>query len=166
MLTYTFEDRGKKTYYQYLYEKIREDILEGKLKEGTRLPSKRSFAKHLGLSVMTIESAYAQLLVEGYVFSLEKRGYFVADISKQGPFPVSRQAEMEIVVETGEKKEEEPFLDFSSNQVSREDFPMSAWARLMRQIRMGRSCRPEIIRDRKCCAIRSRFICTVSGEWK
>ena len=29
MLTYTFENRGKKSYYQYLYEQMKEDILEG-----------------------------------------------------------------------------------------------------------------------------------------
>ena len=49
MLTYTFENRGKKSYYQYLYEQMKEDILAGKLAAGTKLPSKRSFAKHLNL---------------------------------------------------------------------------------------------------------------------
>lgn len=34
MLTYTFEERGEKPYYQYLYEVLKEDIEEGRLKEG------------------------------------------------------------------------------------------------------------------------------------
>lgn len=135
MLTYTFEGKGKKTYYQYLYEKIRDDILSGKLETGMRLPSKRSLAKHLGLSVMTIESAYGQLLVEGYIFSVEKKGYYVADISRQGQFlqrePYQTKSETE---EKAGEEQEEVFLDFSSNQVSREHFPMSAWSRLMRRI--------------------------------
>ena len=143
MLTYTFEEKGKKTYYQYLYERIRDDILEGKLIAGTRLPSKRSFAKHLGLSVMTIESAYAQLLVEGYLFSVEKKGYYVADISKQGQFPIKRPYQIESQDGLGrrekaqgkdQEQQEELFMDFSSNQVSREHFPMSAWSRLMRHV--------------------------------
>ena len=87
MLTYTFENRGKKSYYQYLYEQMKEDILEGKLAAGTKLPSKRSFAKHLNLSVMTIENAYGQLLVEGYITSVEKKGYYVADITGQVQIP-------------------------------------------------------------------------------
>ena len=69
MLTYTFEERGEKPYYQYLYEVLKEDIEEGRLKEGEHLPSKRAFAKQLGLSVMTIASAYEQLLVEGYIYA-------------------------------------------------------------------------------------------------
>ena len=47
MLTYTFEERGEKPYYQYLYEVLKEDIEEGRLKEGEHLPSKRAFAKQL-----------------------------------------------------------------------------------------------------------------------
>ena len=80
MLTYTFENRGKKSYYQYLYEQMKEDILEGKLAAGTKLPSKRSFAKHLNRSVMTIENAYGQLLVEGYITSEEKKGYYAGPL--------------------------------------------------------------------------------------
>ena len=157
MLTYTFEGRGKKTYYQYLYERIRDDILSGQLAAGTKLPSKRSFAKHLGLSVMTIESAYAQLMVEGYITSVEKKGYYVADISKQGQFlqkgpdQIGESAEdreekngrsaedRKADKAAGRKESESPggeafFVDFASNQVSREHFPMSTWSKLMRRV--------------------------------
>ena len=44
---------------------IREDILTGKITPGTKLPSKRSFAENLGVSVITVENAYAQLVSEG-----------------------------------------------------------------------------------------------------
>ena len=80
MLTYTFEQRNDKPYYQYLYECIKEDIEKGNLTEGAKLPSKRAFAKQLGLSVMTIASAYEQLLVEGYIVAEEKKGYYVAAV--------------------------------------------------------------------------------------
>ena len=42
------------------------DILNGTLAAGDKLPSKRSFAKHLNISTITIENAYAQLQAEGY----------------------------------------------------------------------------------------------------
>lgn len=42
MLTYDLERRGKLARYDYLYRCIREDILEGKLRAGERLPSKRT----------------------------------------------------------------------------------------------------------------------------
>ena len=35
-----------------------------KLRAGEKLPSKRSFAKNLGVSTITVESAYAQLVAE------------------------------------------------------------------------------------------------------
>ena len=64
MLTYSFEDRKGKSKFEYLYEQIREDILKGTLKPGEKLPSKRALAEHLGISVITVEGAYGQLLDE------------------------------------------------------------------------------------------------------
>ena len=58
MLTYSFEDIGDTSMYEYLYRCIREDILAGRLAAGTKLPSKPSFAKHLSVSVITVENAY------------------------------------------------------------------------------------------------------------
>ena len=83
MLTYDFEKRGKMSLYEYLYNCIKNDILSGKIKAGEKLPSKRTMAKNHSISVITVENAYAQLLVEGYIFSKEKRGYFASEISGQ-----------------------------------------------------------------------------------
>ena len=74
MLTYPMEDRGGLPLYEYLYRRIREDILSGALPAGTRLPSKRALAEHLRVSVMTVETAYAQLAAEGYLESRPRRG--------------------------------------------------------------------------------------------
>lgn len=139
MLTYTFENRGKKSYYQHLYEQIREDILSERLPAETKLPSKRSFAKHLGLSVMTIESAYEQLMVEGYIYSREKRGYYVSDISKHNQFLQKQpyqilEKEEEKQEENSGRKAEEPFMDFTSNRVNLDHFPMATWSKLMRKV--------------------------------
>ena len=56
MLTYNLSKRGKTPIYEYLYKCIRDDILMGRIKAGDKLPSKRSFAKHLGVSVITVEN--------------------------------------------------------------------------------------------------------------
>ena len=77
MLTYDLTARGKKNMYEYLYEAMKADILSGRLTAGEKLPSKRSFAEHLQVSVKTVENTYEQLLLEGYIRSEEKRGYFV-----------------------------------------------------------------------------------------
>lgn len=74
MLTYDLDKRGNKTMYEYLYELIKEDISDGKLKAGEKLPSKRGLSQHLQISVKTVENAYEQLLLEGYIRSEEKEG--------------------------------------------------------------------------------------------
>lgn len=77
MLTYSFTEIGSDTLYHHLYECIKNDIIKGTLKENDSLPSKRSFAKNLGISVITVENAYAQLMAEGYIYSVPKKGFFV-----------------------------------------------------------------------------------------
>ena len=74
MLTYSFAEKGSEPLYLYLYRCIKNDIIQGNLKPGERLPSKRAFSKNLGISVITIENAYEQLLSEGYIYSQPKRG--------------------------------------------------------------------------------------------
>ena len=69
MLTYSFTNLKNESLYTHLYQCIRQDIVDGKLISGEKLPSKRSFAKNLGVSTITIENAYAQLLSEGYIYS-------------------------------------------------------------------------------------------------
>ena len=64
MLTYSFENIASESMYEHLYRCIKQDILQKKLRAGEKLPSKRSFAKNLGVSTITVESAYAQLVAE------------------------------------------------------------------------------------------------------
>ena len=128
MLTYSFSKIGSESLYMYLYKCIREDILTGKITPGTKLPSKRSFAENLGVSVITVENAYAQLVSEGYVYALPKKGFFAANLEKS----------------TAPQKKESPrtqmpvppkyFADFSSSRTDPQNFPFATWAKLMREI--------------------------------
>lgn len=76
MLTYSFEDRGGESLYGHLYRCIRRDIESGAIPAHAKLPSKRAFARHLGVSLITVEGAYTQLVAEGYVRSVPRTGYF------------------------------------------------------------------------------------------
>jgi GntR family transcriptional regulator/MocR family aminotransferase len=49
-----------------LYEGLREAVLTGRLRAGTRLPSTRMLASDLGVSRNTVMGAFLQLLAEGY----------------------------------------------------------------------------------------------------
>ena len=113
----------------HLYQCIRQDIVDGKLVSGEKLPSKRSFAKNLGLSTITIENAYAQLLSEGYIYSIPKKGFYVSDFKNNVIKPVRLTTE-NVKLSSGQSD----FLaDFSSNQTRPENFPFSIWAKLMRE---------------------------------
>lgn len=130
MLTYVFE-KGKKTpLYQQLYQKIKEDIIRGKIATGSKLPSKRAFSEHLGISKVTVEAAYAQLIAEGYIYSLEKKGYYAESVSV---VPVAEN-KTEYVI-----REEKYEADIKSNGVSLEYFPFSVWSRLMREVTLNYS---------------------------
>lgn len=130
MLTYPMEEAQSESMYEYLYRRIKQDILEHTLKPGEKLPSKRNFAKNLKVSVITIENAYAQLLVEGYIYSIEKKGYFVADIQEQ-----VLPAKKAVTKPELKKEEAKPlFADFTSNRICREQFPFSIWTKLQREV--------------------------------
>ena len=74
MLTYDLNQRKQHTLYEYLYQCVKQDILDGTLAADSRLPSKRELARHHQVSLKTVENAYEQLLTEGYIYSEEKRG--------------------------------------------------------------------------------------------
>lgn len=80
MLDYNLEQRGEASLYEYIYQQIRDDIVAGRIAAGEHLPSKRAFASHLGISVITIENAYSQLLAEGYICSKPRRGYYACEL--------------------------------------------------------------------------------------
>ena len=135
MLTYTLRKNDKKPLYEQLYTAIKADILNGQLKPGEKLPSKRSLKDHLCSSIITIEAAYAQLADEGYIVSEPKIGYFVQNIAKPAGHT---DVKLPIIIKEHEKavQPEAPmvFADFTSNRADTELFPFSIWARLLRRI--------------------------------
>ena len=52
-----------------------------KVEPGQKLPSKRALAKQLGVSLITVEAAYDQLVAEGYIRSRERCGYYACDLA-------------------------------------------------------------------------------------
>ena len=64
--------------YLHLYHKIKADIVKNAYTYGGKLPSKRTAASIYGVSVITVEHAYALLAEEGYIVSKERSGYYIA----------------------------------------------------------------------------------------
>lgn len=151
MLTYDLNSRGDKSLYEFLYESIRADIESGAIGPLQKLPSKRVLARHLGVSLITVEGAYAQLIAEGYVFSQQRRGYFALDLGPTGApggdvparasdgdgclQDVSRRAQGESFSEVPAGTEGHPVrYDFTGARPVAGVFPYSLWAKTMRQV--------------------------------
>jgi len=79
MKNYTFPVEKSNKMYIDIYEHIKDDILKGVLVKDEKLPSKRVLANNLNVSLNTIINAYDILLLEGYIYSVEKKGYYVSD---------------------------------------------------------------------------------------
>lgn len=64
--------------YEQIVVQMRELILKGILKEGEMLPSIRSLASDLKISVITTKRAYEELEREGFITTVPGKGCFVA----------------------------------------------------------------------------------------
>ena len=130
MLTYVFE-KNDVPLYEQVYQRIKGDIISGNLKPGEKLPSKRTFAHNHGISTITIQNAYDQLASEGYIYTLPRRGYYVADVGELKS--VTRQENISLDI----KMPEQPpcyKVDLSSNRINPDNFPFSVWAQLSRKV--------------------------------
>jgi GntR family transcriptional regulator/MocR family aminotransferase len=77
--------------YRHLFRSLRDDIVGGTLRGGTRLPSTRALASEANVSRKTAEEAYAQLEREGYVERRVGSGTYVCEL----PLPKKRAARLE-----------------------------------------------------------------------
>lgn len=129
MLTYTFNGT-EGPLYKSLYKLIREDIRAGVLKSNEKMPSKRALAEHLGISTITVENAYEQLIEEGYLYAIPKKGYYIADIRDLKAIHAPIHAPRPIPTPQPEIPAQ---YDFTSNSTETETFPFSVWAKIMRE---------------------------------
>ena len=68
--------------YRQLYEQIASDVLSGALASGTPLPPIRTVSKELGVSMITVRSAWEALEHDGYLLTRAGSGCFVAPINE------------------------------------------------------------------------------------
>ena len=64
--------------YEQIKNQIINQIMSDELNEGDSIPSIRSLANDIKISVMTIKKAYDELEYEGYIISVQGKGTFVA----------------------------------------------------------------------------------------
>lgn len=74
--------RSRKPIYEQLTDKVKEMILHGILQTNEQLPSVRTLSQQLTVNPNTIQKAYRELEREGYIYSLQGKGSFVAPMKK------------------------------------------------------------------------------------
>ena len=75
--------RDSRPIYEQVRDGLRRLMVTGMLQSGEKLPSVRQLATELAINPNTIQRAYAELENEGYVYSVNGRGTFVAEAQQQ-----------------------------------------------------------------------------------
>lgn len=119
-----------KPLYIQIYLYIREEIKSGRIKKGSQLPSIRSLAKNLNVSKITIDNAYQQLLVEGYIESKKGSGMYVLEI-EENILPPNKidTIDTSLILKSNNLE-----YDFNYGSIDIESFDLSSWKKLASQI--------------------------------
>ncbi len=156
-MTINLQLHGEKCLYEQIYEHIRQEIKEGRLLTGERLPSTRSLAEYLQVARSTVDTAYDQLVSEGYIEAKPYKGYYVCKMEegiwnaedarlpgRQGSQVGGRQGSQEagqrdrLAVggqEAGQRSRQDNCLqkheiDFSPHAIDMTGFPFSVWKKI------------------------------------
>lgn len=113
--------------YVQLYQFIKDEICTGVILTGTRLPSIRQLSNYLKVSRNTVDSAYQQLIMEGYVESRPRSGLFVMNVEFDIPtHPVIPSP----IAQQNDASQREIDIDFRYGNVDSVHFPYTTWRKL------------------------------------
>ncbi|EEM73335.1 MULTISPECIES: PLP-dependent aminotransferase family protein [Bacillus cereus group] len=128
-LTPNLNMNSKKALYVQLYEYIKKEIKDGTISAFTKLPAKRKLAGYLQVSKNTIEAAYEQLLAEGYIESISRKGYFVCKFEQMMDVEGSETEVEEIPFREGNYT-----FDFTQTGVDTNTFPFTTYRKLINDV--------------------------------
>jgi len=131
--------------YRWLYSSLRDEILEGRLRAGTRLPATRDLASQYQLSRGTIVTAFEELKAEGYVEGSIGSGTYVSKVLPEELLEVRRGAARKAAQRSQSRRRftdygklVQPFPNFPSratrafraNIPAVDLFPITLWAQI------------------------------------
>ncbi len=120
------DEKSEIPVYKQIYERIRQGILKGEIEADTRLPAIRRLASELAVSRNTVEGAYQQLAVEGYIYSVRGSGYFASKLELMDyPREPEPPAAGPVFAENSGKIR----YEFSYGSVNTRYFPFHEWKR-------------------------------------
>lgn len=77
-MTVFIDNKSGAPIYDQIYSQIKSQIISGELKEDEMLPSIRCLAKDLRISFITTKRAYEELEKDGFLYTVQGKGCFVA----------------------------------------------------------------------------------------
>ena len=77
-MTVLIDNKSGAPIYDQIYTQIKSQIISGALSEDEMLPSIRNLAKDLRISFITTKRAYEELEKEGFIYTIQGKGCFVA----------------------------------------------------------------------------------------
>lgn len=116
--------------YMQLYNYYKELILEGKMKQGMKLPSIRKCAAQLQVSRTTAEMAYMLLAADGYIISRPQSGYYVTGLWHERGAKSEKRGEERGSLEKAECIK--VHSDFSVTAGGQESFNLDLWRRYVK----------------------------------
>lgn len=123
----SFHPQSKGILYLQLYETIKTEILNGHMKQGDQLPGIRTCAKMLNISKTTVENAYQQLLMEGYVINQPQVGYFIDADATHITLRKEMMQKEHVIPETTHQ------IDLRSSSIDVKGFDVSVWFHYLKQ---------------------------------
>ena len=126
-----------------IYERLKDQVIDGTLAPGQRVPSLRALASELGIARGTVEAAYDRLIGEGWLVPRGPAGTFVAEVALAAP--AARASAVPSTRELITPASLEPPGLLRLGLPALDAFPRKLWARLVaRQVRAAWSLdRPE-----------------------
>jgi len=128
------------TLQQWLHAALCEAMRDGRLPQGSRLPTSRSLARDYGLSRSTVTAVFERLLADGYISAHVGRGSFVASQSPAASSTeavaalapaLSRRGRQMSEAGAGVMKRNGPLpRTFEADRVDAALFPAAVWAKL------------------------------------
>ena len=113
-------------------DEIRSQIENGQYPEDSRLPSERELCDEFSVQRLTVRSSLQILKYEGYIYSKERKGYFVSELH----YPHYIKNHSSVMTKP---KQTQYRIDLKSNSVSSLHFPFSTWSKMTRQVLSSQS---------------------------
>lgn len=119
---FNIDKNSTKPLHIQLYDEVKKTILES-MKVGDKLQSIRKVAMTYNISKTTVENAYSQLVIEGFIESFPKSGFVVSE-------NLYNQLSTNKIEKEEEIKKTDYLYDFYPARLSKNTFPLKIWKRV------------------------------------